>query len=247
MLRRPVFLLACLAGCGGSTQVRPQDPPSAPSTPDAPEAAPEPPAPAETPKTPAAVATPTACAAGDTDTCAPGRAFTDYVCSASHPDIALVLFAKGTPWTRVYLRGDLDGWNAEGGGSARAKLSFDEEVIVLKRRAPPSGGAVVVGAGASYQVMRWDGNCYTLEEGEITRRKPPRPKHSGIPWTYLSDKTRTALLASAEVKAAYDKRRKECKGVTVGEVSLACERADTAFSDGIVSAVRSGSVQPPEP
>jgi hypothetical protein len=174
----------------------------------------------------------------------PGPAFADRACSAPHPDVALTLFAKASPWTRLYLRGDVDGWNAEGGGSARALLNFDEEVIALKRRAPPSGAAVIVGASGGYQVMRWDGNCYSLDEGEITRRKPPRAKHPGIPWRYLGEKTKGLLLDDPSVKAAQDKRSRECKGVTMGAVSLACEQADTAFSDAIVSAVRSGLTLP---
>jgi hypothetical protein len=178
----------------------------------------------------------------------PGAGFADRICATSHPEVALVLFAKGSPWTRLYLRGDVDGWNAEGGGSARAKLLFDEEVIALKRRAPPKGAAAMsIGGSDGYEVMRWDGNCYTLDSGEVARRSPPHPKHSGIPWKLLQEKTKTVLLDNASVKAAYDRRRKECKGVTVGDVSLACEQADAALSDGIVAAVKSGvSLPAPE-
>lgn len=174
----------------------------------------------------------------------PGAAFTDKLCAASHPDIALILFAKGAPWSRLYLRGDVDAWNAEGGASARAKLAFDEEVIVLKRRTPPAGNAIIVGQGGGYQVLRWDGNCYSLDDGEVTTRRPPRAKHPAIPWRLLTEKTKNALLGDAGVKAAYDKRGKECKGVTMGDVSLACEEFDKAFSDSITVAVKSGLVVP---
>jgi hypothetical protein len=184
---------------------------------------------------------PDACAPGEADPCMPGAAFADRICATSHPEVALALFAKGSPWTRLYLRGDVDGWNAEGGGSARAKLLFDEEVIALKRRAPPKGAAAMsIGGSDGYEVIRWDGNCYTLDSGEVTRSGAPRPKHSSIPWKLLDEKTKNALMGNATVKAAYDRRRKECKGVTVGDVSLACEQADTALSDGVVSAVKSG-------
>jgi hypothetical protein len=190
---------------------------------------------------------PISCAAGGADPCLPGSGFADRICATSHPEVALALFAKGSPWTRLYLKGDVDGWNAEGGGSARAKLLFDEEVVALKRRAPPKGGAIIVGASEGYEVMRWDGNCYTLDAGEITRKSPPHPRHSAIPWKLLNEKTRSVLLGDAGITSAYDRRRKECKGVTVGEVSLACEQADTALSDKIVAAVRSGlSLPAPE-
>jgi hypothetical protein len=173
----------------------------------------------------------------------PGVRFADRVCASSRPEVGLALFAKDSPWTRMYLKGDLDGWNAEG-GSTRARLSFDEEVIVLKKRAPTSG-AVMVGTATSYQVIRWDGNCYSLDDGEITRRRPPHAKHAPIPWKTLSDGTRNALMNDGGVKSAYAKRGKECKGVTMGDVSMACVQADTAFSDAIVAAVKAGFALPP--
>ena len=186
---------------------------------------------------------PTACAEPGSDICVPGAAFADRVCNGAQPDLALALFAKGSPWTRIYLKGDVDGWNAEGGASARARLQFDEEVVVLKRRLPPKN-SVIVGAAAGYQVMRWDGNCYSLEEGEITARHPPRAKHPLIMWRYLTEGTRDVLLADPNIKRAYDKRGKECKGAMSGEVPIACEHADTALSDGVVDAVKGGLTVP---
>jgi len=191
----------------------------------------------------APLAMPEGCAPGDADMCIPGVRFADHVCAVAQPDVGLALFARGSRWTRLYLKGDVDGWNAEG-GSTRARLAFDEEVVVLKKRAPASGSAISVGTSTSYQVMRWDGNCYSMDDGELTRQRPPRPKHPSIPWKYLSEGTRHALLNDAGVKTAYAKRTKECKGVTMGEVSLACVKADDAFSDSIVSAVRSGFALP---
>jgi hypothetical protein len=205
----------------------------------------EPPAPVPSADPPSSPLTlPDACAPGDTDTCMPGASFADRICAAPRPDVALLLFAKVAPWARLYLKGDVDGWNAEGGGSSRARLAFDEEVIVLKKRAPSGAGAIIVGASGGYQVMRWDGNCYSLDEGEVTRRRPPQAKHPSIPWKYLGEATRDALMSDPSVKAAYAKRSKECKGVTLGDVSLACEHADTAFSDAIVGAIKSGVALP---
>lgn len=246
-----VFALALVAACGGaapppesaadtngsvqvaSTTATPQPIPAAAS------AAPEPAKPVEP-----ALAVPTACADGGGDMCVAGASFADRVCNASQPDLALVLFAKGSPWTRLYLKGDVDAWNAEGGASARAKLTFDEEVVVLKRRTPPKGTAVIVGASGGYQVMRWDGNCYSLDDGEVTTHRPPRAKHPLIMWKYLTEQTRNTLLGDASVKQAYDKRGKECKGAMSGEVSLACEQADTALSNGVVDAVKNGLAVP---
>ena len=165
------------SGTGTSANVAPPRTVAAPNA----SAAPEPvkkPEPAPT--------VPTACADGGGDMCTTGAAFAGKVCDASQPDLPLVLFAKGSPWTRLYLKGDVDAWNAEGGAAARSKLAFDEEVIVLKRRTPPKGSAIVIGSGGGYQVMRWDGNCYSLDEGEVTTRRPPKAKHPILMWKYLT-------------------------------------------------------------
>jgi hypothetical protein len=39
-------------------------------------------------------------------------------------------------------------------------------------------------------------------------------------------------------------RKKECKGVTMGEVSAKCEKADRALNDLVVEAVRGGVTLP---
>jgi hypothetical protein len=166
------------------------------------------------------------------------------MCNGSFPDVALALMAKSTPFTRMYMKADVEGWNADGGASARARLRFDEEVLVLKRRQPPANGVVVGSGGAGYLVMRWDGNCYTLEDGELTTKRPPAPKHASIPWRFYADRTKNALLESAKILGAYQKRGKECKGAITGEVSRACEQADGALSAAVVSEVREGMFVP---
>ena len=185
------------------------------------------------------------CASPDAP-CLPDRAFVKRLCDGAFPDVGLVLFGKDAPFTRMYLTGDVDAWNADGGMSARARLRFDEEVLALRRRAQPANG-IVVGAGGGYLVMRWDGTCYTLEESELTTKKPPQPKHASIPWRFLGSRTKDALLESPKVLAAYQRRGKECKGAVSGEVTKACEQADAALSAAIVTEVRGGlSVPTPE-
>jgi hypothetical protein len=180
------------------------------------------------------------------DPCVPDAVFTKRLCDASFPDVALLLMSKSMPFTHAYLRGDVDGWNAEGGASARAKLKFDEEVLLLKKRSGQSNGIQVSGTGG-YQVMRWDGNCYTLAEDEVTTHKPPVAKWAPVVWRFLAPATKDALLDNAQVKAAYDKRGKECKGAVSGDVTSACEKADADLSAAVVSAVRSGVVVPTPP
>jgi hypothetical protein len=176
--------------------------------------------------------------------CVPDPKFVKRMCDGSFPDVALALMAKDTPFTRMYMKANVDGWNADGGASARARLSFDEEVLVLKRRAAPTNG-IVVGAGGGYLVMRWDGNCYTLDDNELTTHRPPAPKHAPVPWRFYTEPTKDALLKKPKVLAAYQRRGKECKGATSGDVTRACEQADNALSAAVVSEVRSGATIPP--
>jgi len=189
---------------------------------------------------------PTACSAGsDPEHCTPPSEFVDTLCNAAFPDATLALFSKGSPWTRAYLRGDADSWYASGGGSLRARLAFDEEVLVLRVRAPATGGVVVGNGNASYDVLRWDGLCYTLEAGELTTKPPPKAKSPPLLFHRYSDATQAALLKDDKVIAARNKRGKECHGVTTGDVTLACERADHALGEAVVTYVRTGGALPP--
>lgn len=199
---------------------------------------------AATAPAPAVTGVPTTCASPDAAVCVPDPAFVKRMCNGSFPDVALVLMGKDTPFVRMYMKGDVDGWNADGGASARARLRFDEEMLVVRRRTAPTNGIVVGSGGGGYLVMRWDGNCYTLEDSDLTTKRPPAPKLPPIPWRLLSDRTKDALLKSPKVLAAYQKRGKECKGAISGEVTRACEQADTALSLAIVAEIRGGLAIP---
>ena len=231
-----LLALVVVAACGGgkaavdptaTTSSATTDPSAAPTA--SASAAPT----ADAPKT-----IPMSCAGGSHDPCLPDPAFVSRLCNGTFPDAALVLMQKSMPFTRAWLKGDIDGWNADG-ASARAKLFFDEEVLVLKKRDAGKGGMQVSGAGG-YQVMRWDGNCYTLEEGTLSFSKPPKPKNGSVQWRFLENPTKDALLADATVKTAYEKRSKECKGVVSGDVTLTCQKADEALSTAVANAVRGG-------
>lgn len=243
-MRSGTLVLLGLVACGGKPPEAEAPKAEAASAEGAPKAeeAPKPePAPAK------ATTVPTACRQAD-GVCVPAdAAFVKRMCNGSFPDVALVLMAKESPISRMYMKADVDGWNAEGGASARARLLFDEEVLVLKRRAPPAGGVVVGSGGPGWLVMRWDGNCYTLEDNELTAKKPPSPRHPPMPFRFYGDKTKDALLKTPKILAAYQKRGKECKGAVSGAVSKACELADAALSAAIVAEVRGGvSVPTPE-
>ena len=188
---------------------------------------------------------PKACAASrGSDLCTPPVDFVERLCDRNYADAALALFAKDAPWTRGYLRGKVEAWNASGGASTRAVLAFDEEVVVLRFRAPGKGGIVVSGAGGSYDVLRLDGNCFTLDPENLTTKRPPNPRHGPILFHRFAARTKDALLANDVVRGAYVKRMKECQGATSGEVSIACVRADDGLSAAVAAFVVSGSTVP---
>lgn len=173
--------------------------------------------------------------------CVVPKTFSKKLCSGIYPEIALSMFAKGTPWTRLWLAGDVEAWNASGGRTARTKLSFDEEVVILaKHGAAQNGGIVMTGAMASYDVLRFDGTCVSVLEGELTTARPPTPKPAFVPWTRLEEATRHALLASPKVKASEAAFEKACN---MGD-KKACEKAERAFTQGVLEHVRSGASLP---
>lgn len=180
----------------------------------------------------------------DVKACLVPEDFVKKLCTGSYPDVTLWLFAKGTPWTRVWLSGDVEAWSASGGFTSRTKLAFDEEVLVLTRHAAPSGanGIVVTSAGASFDVLRWDGTCVSVQEGEVTAKRPPAPKQALMRWAKLEEATRRTLLASAAVKTSQGALEKACSGD-----KTSCERAEKDLSLAIANAVRAGGTELPAP
>jgi hypothetical protein len=240
-------------GCGGGTPApaeatKASDPPKAAAQTTTAKPA-ETAAPAEAPAEPVATSLPTECAkTADPKVCAPPVSFAKRLCAGFHPDVALSMFGKGTPWTRMYLRGNVKAWNASGGAASNEdELKFDEEVLVLVFRGAETGGMQVSGASGSYDVLRWDGSCATLVPEEVTSKPPPKAKHAKIPWKNLDTKIKDALLADQGIAKVDADRKKECKGATMGEVSAKCVKADDKLSAMIVDYVRKGgSVPPPE-
>ena len=178
------------------------------------------------------------------EVCTPDSKWVDRLCSGNYPDVALILFQKGSPWTRGYLRGKVKAWNASGGASTNGELEFDEEVLMLRFRGASSGCIQGSGASGNYDALRWDGACVSLAQEEVTLKRAPSPKSAGVEWKLLAPATRDALQADATVDAAYKKRKNECKGATMGEVSRACEVAHKALSRLIVGWVRDGGKVP---
>jgi hypothetical protein len=227
------------AGCGSAP---PPPPVSDASKPAAADAAPKEKAAEKADAAPKVL--PTTCTPGADGLCAPPEDFVKRLCGGSFPDVALVMFAKDTPWSRGYLRRAMDAWSASGGKSSNEKTQVDDEVLLLVHRVPDTGGMSVSGSsGGGYEALRWDGTCVSLMAEEVTTRLPAKAKAAKIPWKDLDLKTREALSADEKVGPFVAEYRKECKG-GFGEVTPKCEKADKKLAQGIVDYVRGGGALP---
>lgn len=178
-------------------------------------------------------------------TCVPPRSFVDRLCQGSFPGVALVMFEKSSPWKRGYMRAEVEPVNASGGVTGEGKLVLGEEVVIVRVRAQPAGGMQVTGAGG-WDVLRWDGTCATVSEGEMGLEQNGPMKAAVVTFRYLDEPIREALRANASVDEAYQNRRKHCKGATMGDVTQECEKWDRKLAETVVTTVR-GGIELPTP
>jgi hypothetical protein len=192
-------------------------------------------------------AVPEACdpARGEAD-CVPPPAWVTKLCNGVFAEVALYMFRGGTPWQRLYLRGKTRAVNASGGATVEGSLLRDEEVLVLRHRKTDASEMQIGDGSGQYDALRWNGSCVSLEGGEVTTRKPSKPGQSRIEWSWIGQRMRGALRKNEELSQAFQARQKECKGVTTGAVSKACERLDQRFIERLAEYVRSGP-ELPEP
>lgn len=181
-------------------------------------------------------AVPDSCA-GSAD-CTPRGAWVQKLCNGVFQDVALYMFRAGTPWQRMYLTRDTEAVNASGGASVSGTLAFDEEVLVLRHRGGDDDGIQVSGSNGSYDALRWNGSCVTLDGAEVTANQPPKAKYSRVEWRWLGEQMQAALREDANINETYRAMRNECKGVTMGAVSKKCEVLDKKLIDVIVDHVR---------
>ncbi|MCA9621957.1 MAG: hypothetical protein KC731_23190 [Myxococcales bacterium] len=179
---------------------------------------------------------PTACAEGS-EPCTPPTDFVQRLCKAQKLDVALALFQRGTPWTRAYVRQDMEAWYASARRSRPRQLKYAEEVLVVASRAP---SGMVIGGG-SYDVLRWDGSCVSLMAGELSFRAPSTPDVATIPWRHLEDPMASVLTKNRKIAFRNDKRREACKS----DDEVRCEEAESFLSLTIADYVRGGGELPP--
>jgi len=190
---------------------------------------------------------PTKCSDEGGDLCVPPSDVARRICAARMPEIALALFAKGTPWSRGYLSRNTEAWDASGGPSGSNKLFFDEEVLILVRRAPNTGGMVVSGASGGYDVLRWDGTCASLTADEVRVRVPPEPLNAAIPWRKLDDEVQAKLLGDDRIAKLEGEQKAACKGLSRGQSNAKCDKAQLKLGKAVAAYVRRGGELPPPP
>jgi hypothetical protein len=170
--------------------------------------------------------------------CAPPADFVGRLCADKFPSLALIMFRKGTPWTRRYVKlPQVEPRNTAGGPSSDAKLTAGEEVLILKKHG--GGGGVEVSGSSDYDALRWDGSCASLSDLEIAAQPPGMTKSAPIVWKFLESGTQTALEQDAAVGKARDAWGKTCGGKAAGG-GRGCDQATKNLTSAIASAVRSG-------
>lgn len=188
------------------------------------------------------LAMPTACAKGsEAGTCLIDAAFAAKVCEAEEamPSAALALFAKGTPWTRVTTSRAVEALFVDEDGEKKSQLAAQEELVVLRR--PKSKGS----AAASYQVLRWNGECVTLGADDVSTKKVASPKRATIAWAKLSTEAQEALSADARIAKAQKARQEACRGVSASAPPPPpCAKAEQALSTKIVEYTLGGGKLP---
>jgi hypothetical protein len=177
--------------------------------------------------------------------CMPPPTFVKRLCQDVYPDVALHMFKPGTPWRRFYMLHNAEPFNASGGASLLGdKMRRGEEVIALMRRNPRNG--IQVSDIAGWDVLRWNGACATIHDGEFSTDAPREVHHARVEYRTLGLEQRLALEAEPSFQEIYEARRRACKGISVGRVTAECEQYDKMLADEIVKHVREG-VELPKP
>ncbi len=175
--------------------------------------------------------------------CVPPPGWVVRLCDDVYPDVALHLFSPGTPWKRLYMLASAEPFNASGGASLLGdKLVRGEEVLALRRR--NNDGQVQVGDISGYDVLRWNGACATIHDGDYAEDRPSQILQSKLEWRRLGLPLRQQLEAQPAISAAYEARRKACKGRSFGSVSGDCEENDKLLMEEIVRYIQSGPSLP---
>jgi hypothetical protein len=180
------------------------------------------------------------------DLCLPPRDFVRRLCQGAFTGAAFHLLEKSSPYSRGYVRSrKVKAVNTLGGPASDTELTFGEEVLILTRTGEAGPGQMQISGMGGYDVLRWDGTCATLADGELARRPPIPPRHAPLDWRYIDTNIQEALLLDDGIRDARQAQRKHCHGVSLGTRSAKCVQADDSLNDRIVLALRSGLALPP--
>jgi hypothetical protein len=118
------------------------------------------------------------------------------------------MFRPGTPWRRFYMLHNAEPFNASGGASLMGdKMRRGEEVLALMRRNPRAG--VQVSDIAGWDVLRWNGACATIHDGEFSTDPPSgEAGHARVEWRSLGVEVRQAFEANSSFGEIYEARRR---------------------------------------
>lgn len=178
--------------------------------------------------------------------CLPPRDFVQRLCKGAFTGAAFHLLAKGSPFARGYVRArKVPAVNALGGPTSDAALEFGEEVLILTRTGEARPGQMEVSGMGGYDVLRWDGTCANLADGELALRAPIPARHAPIEWRYIDANIQEALLLDAGMRDARKAQRQHCHGVSLGTRSRECVAAESRLQDLIALTVRDGIALPP--
>ena len=182
--------------------------------------------------------------------CLPPEAWVDKLCGGVHPELALHMFRGGSPWKRLYSRAIAPAFNGSGGPSiSDERVQKGEELIALRRNTDSKRsnvGEMSIGYTAGYDLLRWNGSCVTLHDGEFSSKPPRRRQHARVDWRSLGDRVQSTLREDELISRAYIARRKECRGITIGNVTRKCVEQDKSLIKAVVDYVRAGG-ELPEP
>lgn len=177
--------------------------------------------------------------------CVPPPGWVKRLCEDVYPDVALHMFSPNTPWKRLYMLARADPFNASGGASLLGdKLERGEEVIALRRRNQNEGEIQVGQNNAGYDVLRWNGGCATIHDGDFSFERPSHVVQSKVEWRRLSLPLREKLEAQPAIASAYEARRKSCHGFSMGRVTADCESNDKLLMDEVVRYIQTGPELP---
>lgn len=175
--------------------------------------------------------------------CLPPPQWVEKLCADVYPDVALHMFAPKSPWQRFYMLKNAEPFNASGGASLMGdKMRRGEEVIALRRHS--SRGSFQSSDIGGYDVLRWNGACATVHDGEFQIRPLSDVGHARLEWRELGLPIRQALEADERVAATYEERRRQCRGISLGRVSADCVDYTNKLVDEVVRYVRAGGRLP---